>query len=549
MTPGSTAIWVKSFVIVATVLILVQLALRQITASKDTSLLNAPPALGSSSSRIGESRNSGGLAKAVANAATSIDLSWYSPAQTEINNLDAVINGTGVWGFIYNTSDTPVEKYGQYNWCHMPHVRKTEYVKLPDEYELKYVELVHRHHKRTPYAKNSFPVESYKWDCDDRGNFYYEEFSNSRNKPGKMYWKVYASPANPFVPAGFLGTCHFPQITAQGLDDSWLHGADLYGVYHDVLGFLPARDTVNSAEWHSKVKYRVTKNPITSHVAGMVVNGMWATTDPVPLIIQVPGVDSLEPEYPCRLGNDLHFGIKSPSNPVWAQHLAAADPLYTILDDISGFPADDEVVHTLMDCYYDNLSARQCHDKPLPCKLVDGVNSTICVTQDVADAVYRLGHWEYSELYRGSRDSFVSNIARFGVWLAELAAHLRAVVNGESETLYFHNVANDCSVSSILSILQVDHMVWPGMGAEVLFELYEKRSKAGDPRAPDAGAEESGWYVRVLWGGQVLKSSSPQFGIMNMVPVEKLLAYLDGLVGENASLIKGKCDNRVATGL
>ncbi|OHW99711.1 histidine acid phosphatase-like protein [Colletotrichum incanum] len=540
MTPGSTAIWMKAFAIVASFLIFVQLVLRQTTATKEAAQLTALSVSGSGSSRIGGS-NGGGLGKAVANAAASIDLSWYPPAQTEINNLEAVINGTGVWGFIYNTSDTPDEKYGQYNWCHMPHVRKTEYVKLPDEYELRYVELVHRHHKRTPYAKNSFPIESYKWNCDERGTFYYEEFSASRNKPGKTYWEVYASSINPFVPAGWLGTCQFPQVTAQGLDDSWLHGVDLYGVYHDVLGFLPARDTVNSAEWHRKVKYRVTKNPITSHVAGMVVNGMWATTDPVPLSIQVPGVDSLEPEYPCPLGNDLHFGIKSPSNPVWAQHLAAAGPLYTILDNISGFPADDAVVHTLMDCYYDNLSARQCHNKPLPCKLVDGINSTTCVTQDIADAVYRLGHWEYSELYRDSKDSFVSNIARFGVWLAELAANLRAVINGESETIYFHNVANDCSVSSILSILQVDRMVWPGMGAEVLFELYEKKSKVEDARMLGAGAGESGWYVRVLWGGQVLKSSSPQFGVMDMVPVEKLLAYLDGLVGKNASLIKAKC--------
>lgn len=41
----------------------------------------------------------------------------------------------------------------------MPRVRKREY-KIPSkEYELKYVEVIQRHHKRTPYASNTFYKE------------------------------------------------------------------------------------------------------------------------------------------------------------------------------------------------------------------------------------------------------------------------------------------------------------------------------------------------------------------------------------------------------
>jgi 2-phosphoxylose phosphatase len=64
------------------------------------------------------------------------------------------------------------------------------------------------------------------------------------------------------------------------LDDSWQHGHDLYGVYHDLLGFLP--DDANE-----KVSFRVTQNVITSEVAGMVVNGMFNTQNDVPLLIEV----------------------------------------------------------------------------------------------------------------------------------------------------------------------------------------------------------------------------------------------------------------------
>lgn len=138
---------------------------------------------------------------------------------------------------------------------------------------------IHRHHKRTVYASNSFPIESYGWDCDDEGLFYYGQPKTGRHS-AHTYWQGYISPTNPFRPSGFLGTCQFPQITAEGLDDSWQHGKDLYGVYHDLLGFLPD----NTDE---KVTFRVTQNVITSEVAGMVINGMFGTEADYPLLIEV----------------------------------------------------------------------------------------------------------------------------------------------------------------------------------------------------------------------------------------------------------------------
>ncbi|KUI62830.1 Counting factor 60 [Cytospora mali] len=467
---------------------------------------------------------------------TNIDLGWYPPSQTVINNLTNVVsNGTtGVYGFIYNSSYTPDDEYGTYNWCNMPHVRSLEYVKPSEEYELAYVEVIHRHHKRTPYAANSFPVESYPWDCNDEGLFYFARpFSGdpphpttdaSRNSSALAYWETFSG-INPFeaLASGWKGTCQFPQITSQGLDDAWQHGADLYGVYHDLLGFLPGQDDDDA--WRQKVKYRVTNNVITSEVAGMVVNAMWNTTAAVPLLIQPDGVDSLEPDYTCAASRALYGDIESASNPEWEAHLEAARSLYATLDDISGVGATDSGFHVSFDHYYDNLSARQCHAKPLPCKLVNVTNAdgtttlandtSACVTQALADEVYRFGNWEYSQIYRDSgAESLAASVGSFGVWIAELASHLRGVVDGSGDTLWFHNIAHDGSVSRLLGILQVDVMVWPGMGSEVVFEVW-KRS---------GGSSTWGYYVRVLFSGQVLTSSNPSLGIMDMVPVETLLA-------------------------
>lgn len=70
-------------------------------------------------------------------------LSWYPPKNNSVNSLSSVINSTGVYGFIYNSSTDPAGvEYGTYNWCNMPHVRAQEYPRVSDEYQLEYVEVV-----------------------------------------------------------------------------------------------------------------------------------------------------------------------------------------------------------------------------------------------------------------------------------------------------------------------------------------------------------------------------------------------------------------------
>lgn len=320
-------------------------------------------------------------------------------------------------------------------------------------------------------------------------------------------------------------------------------------MYHDLLGFLPSRDggddDDDNRSWAQKVKYRVTNNVITSEVAGMVVNAMrgdsTTTTGSTPLLVQPDGVDSLEPSYTCAAAADLYDSSRSDADPAWAAHLEAARGLYAVLDGISGVDAADEGFHASLDHYYDNLSARQCHGKPLPCKLVNATSTSAstsasspaaalvndtgsCVTQAMADEAYRLGNWEYSHVYRGSgAGSLAASAGSFGVWTAELAAHLRGVVDGTNGggTLWFHNVAHDGSVSRVLGILQVDVMVWPGMGSEVVFELWRRTGRGGDG---EGAAASGGYYVRVLFGGKVLTSSNPSLGTLDMVPVETLLA-------------------------
>lgn len=181
--------------------------------------------------------------------------------------------------------------------------------------------------------------------------------------------------------------------------------------------------------------------------------------------------------------------------------------------------------------------------------------------------------WEYSHIYRDSPESLEASAAGFGVWLAELAQHLREAVSGESQLQYMHNVAHDGSVSKLLSILQVEKMVWPGLGSEVVFELFRRKQRqldekdegddnrngmstaslltgdhTKDQRHDTAAVLEdststalSDHYIRILWGGRVFKSSHPALGMVDMLPLETFLDYIDDLVGVRASKVRGMC--------
>jgi len=287
-----------------------------------------------------------------------------------------------------------------------------------------------------------------------------------------------------------------------------------------MLGFLPN-------EPGKQVVYRVTNNVITSQVAGMVINAMYNSTTSFPLHIQPASIDSLEPTYPCPASTALlaTYAVGS-TNPNWTAHITASQSLFSTLDSFSAVPSSDNGFHQSWDHYFDNLSSRLCHSKPLPCK---PTNPTTCITDEMANAVFRLGLYEYSYIYRASPYSLRSSVASYGVWIAELAQNIRDSMSGASSVKYRYNVGHDGSLAMVLSILQVDEMVWPGLGAEVVFEIYKVA----------AGGEER--YVRILWGGVMLRSSYLGLGIVDMLPVDQLLSYFDELVGVGANKVPEMC--------
>ncbi|KAJ7597581.1 histidine phosphatase [Mycena floridula] len=438
----------------------------------------------------------------------------YPPLSSNINNLTFALNGLGSPG-IFNSSVTPSKEYGTYNWCNMPHVT-SKFTKVPSaDYTLEYVEIIQRHHKRSPYASNTFFKESVSWNCTGEGPVSYGKGpSGISSDVTEVQWQGFQNAQNPWtttVGPGFVGsTCQFPQITSGGLEDSHQHGADLRAVYAKRLEFSDKLDP-------STVRIRVTNNVITSQVAGGLLKGLFPLTDHVAVLIQSSTYDSLEPTYSCPKANALRNAYTSGSTN-WTDHLTAAAGLYSELDRISGIATSDTAGwHSSFDHYYDNMSAKQCHGKALPCNVND---TSSCVTQSQADTVYRLGNWEYSYYFRDAPDSALYSALDYGAWILELKGHLEDVVSGKSKVKYFHNIAHDGSISPLLGFLQIEQMVWPGMGSEVAFEVYSKSGKH---------------YLRVLWGGQPMKTSTPM-GTLDLIPLDTFFAYIDSMIGSSEDL-------------
>lgn len=228
-------------------------------------------------------------------------------------------------------------------------------------------------------------------------------------------------------------------------------------------------------------------------------------------------------------------------NSTWKEHLIKGQSVLDELNIISGADETDKGWHDSFERYVDNLAARTCHSKNLPCKADDPLK---CVSPALTDSVFRMGQYEYSYIYRDHPESLAASAASFGVWVAELAQHWREKVDAKQPDVVFRqHFANIGGISRLLSILQTDVMVLPGMGAELSFELWFKRP--WDERhihVPDNEARDpQDFFVRVLWGGRPLRSSNPTLGTLDMIPLQTIMAYFDDLVGVIGEKIPAMC--------
>lgn len=119
--------------------------------------------------------------------------------------------------------------------------------------------------------------------------------------------------------------------------------------------------------------------------------------------------------------------------------------------------------------------------------------------------------------------------------------------------------AHDGSVSPVLGVLQIDQVrplllflllrffssaylekndsrltrrqpMWPGMGTEIVFELWKKNTSS-------SSSSSEAYFIRVLLSGQPLETSTP-LGTLDMIPWDEFEKYLNETIPED---IVGMC--------
>lgn len=327
----------------------------------------------------------------------------------------------------HHGSQSPLGVSETYNYCNMPRVNNLSYTKVSSDYELIYVELIHRHHKRTAYASNLLPGDIK------------ESYMN------------------------------YPQITTGGKIDSYNHGRDLYSVYHDTLQFLPSEYDA------SKVQYRVTNNNITTQVFNSLIKGMYPTYNITP---ELRTNDNLEPNLKCKQADNLKSTIRSTDT--WYQESNMT--IYTELAQQDGINATGYPgFFGSIDHFFDNLSSKTCAGDAI--NVTDSQFNTVMKLghweydytyrqspNATEYGIYRYGNWtlELSSHLQAAIDGSSPVIYKHNI---------------------AHDGSISALTALIKDFTEIKSFQWPGMGSEYVFELYKGKQNDHYLRILYAGQE------------------------------------------------------------
>jgi len=366
---------------------------------------------------------------------------------------------------VYNSSITPSSlAWNTYNYCNAPHINAKHYVEPSVAgSKLVYLNVIMRHHKRTP--DNLYPQEnelnSKIWNCTDFHQFSYG------GGTAQIFHNTITPDWHPFLSQFWNGTCDEGQLTQAGLEDAVEHGQDFWSIYAKKLGFL---SSVNQKD----IFVRTSTETRTFQVAGGMLTGMdpEMPTKTFPVTTQPSTIDSIVPNYPCSKANDIRNAYQSV--PAWTDHLQANAPLKARLDATLGTAGLADWA-SWYDHFFDTFSSRTCNGHPLPC------NSTgACVSEADAATVFSIGDFEYNYIWNAAQNASMYNSLTFGVFFQELAQNFKLFQSG-GETfklrLYIGHDGSMVRLASGLGLGKVTPLRWPAMGSEIALEVWESKEQ------------------------------------------------------------------------
>ncbi|SNX85424.1 related to acid phosphatase [Melanopsichium pennsylvanicum] len=429
---------------------------------------------------------------------------------------------------VFNSSTTPAGlPWDTYNYCNAPHVNAAHYERPSQAKNAKlvFVNVVQRHHKRTP--DNLYPNENIfnpaaGWDCSNYHQISYgvgaKEDSNLQGHG--IYRKIENPSWHPLNSLIWNGTCDQGMLTADGLRDSIKHGRDFYSVYGPWGKNPLLHNGVNKRD----VYFRTSNSDRTYQVSGGLIAGMDGHTVPgeFPVHQQPSNMDDIVPSYSCSYADD--FRNDEQNLAAWTDHLNSKASLFSALNNVVG-TASQSAWNSWIDHHFDAMASRQCHGHELPKNPTTGQ----AITQDLANQAYNEGHWEYDYIWNSGSgaDNYVKY--GFGVFIQELSRNLHRFVTGEDKYKLKYYVGHDGTMVRLYKSLGLTgQFKWPAMGSEVVFEVYQQNAQH---------------FVRILKDGKTMQTvikdlASDDQGNISWTPLSKLIKYLNSRVPND---IYSKC--------
>ncbi|KAL0960733.1 hypothetical protein HGRIS_005757 [Hohenbuehelia grisea] len=361
---------------------------------------------------------------------------------------------------VYDSSTTPANlPWNTYNYCNAPHVNSAHYSSPPvKDAKLVYLNVVMRHHKRTP--DNLYPRENELnppagWDCTDLHQMLYA------GGAGQIDRQTFAPTWHPFARTFWNGTCDGGQLTRGGLEDAIKHGRDFWSVYHNKLGFLKSVS-------ENEIFVRTSKEPRTQHVASGLLFGMDPSTArrSFPVHVQPSNIDSIPPSYSCPHADAIRAAYQAV--PAWSDHIHANQDLQDRLDATLG-TAGLQAWSFWYDHFFDTFTSRTCGGHPLPCNATGS-----CVSEADARQVFSLGDLEYNYIWNAAQNSSTYVRLTFGVFFQEILQNMQSFAAGhEPHKLRFY-VGHDGTMIRLASGLGFGRngsLRWPALGSEIVMEV------------------------------------------------------------------------------
>ncbi|KAJ9480318.1 hypothetical protein PHBOTO_003569 [Pseudozyma hubeiensis] len=429
---------------------------------------------------------------------------------------------------VFTTSVTPAHlPWDTYNYCNAPHVNAAHYTRPTQARDAKlvFVNVVQRHHKRTP--DNLYPNENIfnpaaGWDCSNYQQISYGVGAKSdSNLQGHGIYRVIENP--PWHPLNSIiwnGTCDQGMLTADGLRDSIQHGRDFWSVYGPFGKNALLRQGINERD----VYFRTSNSDRTYQVSGGLIEGMdgWTSPGNFPVHTQPSNMDDIVPNYSCNYANG--FRNAEQSQAAWTDHLSSKSKLFDDLNSVVG-TAGQSGWNSWIDHHFDAMASRQCHGHALPSNPITGAS----ISQDLANQAYNEGHWEYDYIWNSGSgaDDYVRY--GFGIFMQELSRNLKQFASGEDKHKLKYYVGHDGTMVRLYKSLGLaGQFKWPAMGSEVVIEVYELKGKH---------------FVRILKDGSTMQTvikdlASDGKGNAEWIPLDQVTRYFDSRVPND---IYSKC--------